>query len=478
MDSLLFDAQAVSNVVHSFAKAEIHDEALFSAMSNVALSMNYMFEGQSVALILNAYSRLEIMDSALMLHMSKVVRRIPSDTFEVQHVETILNAFARMDNRDQRLFEYLADVVMRFQPSDFDPQSIAIMLNSYARVMPTARVTIRVFNFFSNDVFPSLPMGSFNPTAVSIVLNAFAKVDMRNEGVFRFFARDIRSLGPEHFDGHTMSNLFHAFAKVDVRDGPTLRHLVSHLVVMNVTDLRPEEVAVIAWSAAVLRNSDPRLTQFLLDGIDVHVAGMETNFLRQAHQYLLTCELDGLLDLHCAGENGHDLDLIKLRSRASPLQVCDYLGRELAVCRQAFCSIAPESTRKSRLQGEVVEALRSMGLSVTEEYIDPHSGYSIDIMVAPTDFHAAAGLKQIAIEVDGPSHYAVGSRTKLGATVMKHRHMEQLGFNMKSVPYWEWDALGTDEEKVQYLTRVLSHRGMEFELVLAGSKDNSGGLSF
>lgn len=36
-----------------------------------------------------------------------------------------------------------------------------------------------------------------------------------------------------------------------------------------------------------------------------------------------------------------------------------------------------------------------MGLSVTEEYIDPHSGYSIDMMVAPSDFDMAAGLKQV-----------------------------------------------------------------------------------
>ena len=38
----------------------------------------------------------------------------------------------------------------------------------------------------------------------------------------------------------------------------------------------------------------------------------------------------------------------------------------------------------------------------------------------PASFHVPAR------QVDGPSHYAVGTRTPLGNTVMKHRHLQQV----------------------------------------------------
>lgn len=59
---------------------------------------------------------------------------------------------------------------------------------------------------------------------------------------------------------------------------------------------------------------------------------------------------------------------------------------------------------------------------------------------------------------------------------MKHRHMEQLGFKMKSIPYWEWDALGSESEKVEYLANLIG-LGEDFELVLAGT-DKEKGLRF
>lgn len=454
VDPLLFDAQAVSNIVHSFAKAEIRDDALFHSMSRICRGMEYMFEGQSVALILNAFSRLEIRDLKLMAHLSKVAKRIPADGYDCQHVENILNAFARLDVKDPELFEHLAGVTMQFKPSDFDPQAIAIVLNSFAKVMPSDNITLRVFTFFSNDVFPSIPLCSFDPTAISIILNAYAKAEIRDERTFNLLARAIRLVGAEQFDAHNIANMFHAFASVDIRDHSTLGTLTNRLTELNVTDMRPEEVAVIAWSAAVARVNDARLTDFLIQGIDTHLGNMDPNFLRQAHQFLLTCELDGLLDLHCV-ENGHDLDLIRIRSRATPLQVVDYLGQDLKVCREAFCSLAPEGARTSRLQWEVARAFESMGMPVVEEYVDPRSGYSLDLVVYPSEEDRTMGLHGVAVEVDGPSHYAVGTRTRLGRTVMKHRHLAQLGFDFRVLPYWEWDDLSKKADKEVYLRKLI-----------------------
>ena len=56
----------------------------------------------------------------------------------------------------------------------------------------------------------------------------------------------------------------------------------------------------------------------------------------------------------------------------------------------------------------------------------------------------------------GPSHFlACGSPT--GATLLKHRHLRQLGYALVVVPYWEWDQVCRDEtSKVEYIRGKLA----------------------
>ncbi len=66
---------------------------------------------------------------------------------------------------------------------------------------------------------------------------------------------------------------------------------------------------------------------------------------------------------------------------------------------------------------------------------------------------------QVAIEVDGPMHYTSNRLTvKLPRARLRDRQLERvLGRgNLVCVPYWEWDALGTDQTtKCSYLARKL-----------------------
>ena len=49
---------------------------------------------------------------------------------------------------------------------------------------------------------------------------------------------------------------------------------------------------------------------------------------------------------------------------------------------------------------------------------------------------------------------ACGSPT--GATLLKHRHLRQLGYALVVVPYWEWDQVSGDETaEVEYLRSKL-----------------------
>ena len=102
----------------------------------------------------------------------------------------------------------------------------------------------------------------------------------------------------------------------------------------------------------------------------------------------------------------------------------------------------------SKLQRDVVASLLALELAPQEEVRTPQ-GYSLDAVV----MH---GGREVAIEVDGPSHFC--GRTPTGATALKRRQLRAAGWSLVVVPYWEWNALGRDNDEAReaYMRRALS----------------------
>ena len=123
-------------------------------------------------------------------------------------------------------------------------------------------------------------------------------------------------------------------------------------------------------------------------------------------------------------------------------------------CRDAFCQ---EEGAPSRLQRDVAASLRALGLAPREEERTPQ-GYSLDAVVSH-------GGREVAVEVDGPSHFC--GRTPTGATALKRRQLRAAGWALLPVPYWEWNALGSEAAKQAYLRAALEGLGQEAAAVVA-----------
>ena len=93
------------------------------------------------------------------------------------------------------------------------------------------------------------------------------------------------------------------------------------------------------------------------------------------------------------------------------------------------------------MQRDVVASLLALELAPQEEVRTPQ-GYSLDAVVVH-------GGREVAIEVDGPSHFC--GRTPTGATVLKRRQLRAAGWALLPVPYWEWNALSSKGAKEEYL---------------------------
>ena len=84
-------------------------------------------------------------------------------------------------------------------------------------------------------------------------------------------------------------------------------------------------------------------------------------------------------------------------------------------------------------------------------------GYSLDAVVSH-------GGREVAVEVDGPSHFV--GRTPTGTTALKRRQLRAAGWTLLPVPYWEWNALGSKAAKQEYLRVALEGLGQEAGAVL------------
>jgi hypothetical protein len=208
-----------------------------------------------------------------------------------------------------------------------------------------------------------------------------------------------------------------------------LEELLNHLVRYKPEEQPPEEVAIIAWSVAVLDLKRVDVYDWLMRGLDHHSSGLEANFRRQAHQFLLTCELNGFPAHHSAMMASSEVrDAEETGSRRRAAEEEERRQEQRQRCEEEVrADYGATHHRPSRLQRDVACILAEMRISFVEEYVEEKSGYSLDIMLSD---------KRTAIEVDGPSHYAAGTHRPLGNTNMKHRHLAQLGYDLRILPYW------------------------------------------
>ena len=84
------------------------------------------------------------------------------------------------------------------------------------------------------------------------------------------------------------------------------------------------------------------------------------------------------------------------------------------------------------------------------------------------------GGREVAIEVDGPLHFC--GRTPTGPTALiKRRQLRAAGRVLLPVPYWEWDALGSNAAaKQEYLRAALQQLlpGVEAHALAAAQKSS------
>ena len=345
--------------------------------------------------------------------------------FKPQNLSNTVWAFATQGYPAPALFDAIAaEAAPRL--GEFTSQGLANVAWAFATQTHAAPA---LFDAIAAEAAPRL--GEFNEQNLANMAWAFATSEHAAPALFDAVAAEASRAGRlGEFKPQELANMAWAFA-TQGHPAPTMFGAIATEAAPRVREFNPQGLANLAWAFAV---------------IDVRVPA-----LFEAHAFVRQCEASTEEFSPANIRQLHQWQLwLKLEQRGPEWPLLPPALAEK--CHAAFCEREGEP---SDLQMQVTKTLRALGMEPREEHRTP-SGYTIDAVVTHERL-------EVAIEVDGPSHFLGRSRTPTGATTIKRRQLRAEGWTLLPVPYWEWDSLnrGGDREaesnkRKEYLSAALS----------------------
>jgi len=421
-----FNGQDLSNMLWAYANAKVPNSTLFKEAGDSIVGLDNLndFNAQEVANIIWSYATLNEHHPQLFEKVADHILQLPGlGKFKPQELSNLVWAYSTANESNYQLSMRVADFIMTLNNLDrFKPQELSNILLAYAKA---GEEHSGLFQKVANHIVGLNNLRHFNEQDTSNTVWAFAKAGESHQLMFQRLADHIITLNKSgrFSEEQGFSNTVWAYATnglIDYHLGmPSLFSSLEHIAKANLDEYTAQGLANVAWSYTVANVDAPSVFNNEFINACLRKEGEFTvEELTQLQQWQLW------------------QDEIKSGDSLPPT-----LKKR---CYEAFISRVP---RSSKLQDDVVSILSSIGLQPQEEVL-LKSGYRIDAVVEVDG-------KQIAVEVDGPSHFI--GRELTGSTILKHRQVASVdGMKVVSVPYWEWDKRKEDSDtKEQYLQSLL-----------------------
>ena len=129
-------------------------------------------------------------------------------------------------------------------------------------------------------------------------------------------------------------------------------------------------------------------------------------------------------------------------------------------CSKAFTAAGTNTRRMSALQEDARTVLADLQRpAMGSEVLDPITGYVIDLTCGNATT-PASGRRALAIEVNGPSHYALSTGEPLGHTLLKEALLRSAfhpqGTAVVSLDYAEWGVLVGPKDRRDFLEDIIA----------------------
>eukprot|EP00469_Lotharella_globosa_P004853 CAMPEP_0167796058 /NCGR_PEP_ID=MMETSP0111_2-20121227/14825_1 /TAXON_ID=91324 /ORGANISM="Lotharella globosa, Strain CCCM811" /LENGTH=640 /DNA_ID=CAMNT_0007689885 /DNA_START=14 /DNA_END=1939 /DNA_ORIENTATION=- len=450
------NAQDVSNAIYSFAKlSQKPIEPLFDALRGRMTELGSKLKPQMISNLLWSFAKLEYVPTREENNIFKEQAEARMEDFTAQAVGNSLWAYATLALRPtRRLTNLLAKQGVK-TIGDFTPQNLAYTYWSFAKLLieppaPFARAMQRR----SLDT-----MHQFNPRACATLLWAFARIGrgLSNklahslERRLDIFINDLKNYQPAlspirnsvivspEIAGDlplVAANLERGGGSGWVPPPPLFNEKGGYGLegYSDAEDKRPsgalnsQDISNSLWALAVLGRTDCDLFYRLWDLTQSRLV-WDSKELVQLYEVYNFVASDG---------GGHLLHWKHESTRRAAREEC------------------------ARVQAQELQTTSAFHNNVSQVLTDINIKFQNEGRIGTwtVDMHLTTpGLEHVVIEVDGPWHFLYNTSIPHGPTALKRKAIEDLGWTLVSIPFFEWGELNDNASgpgsKRQYLTDLI-----------------------
>jgi len=460
-----FKPQELANLVWSFEKGGERNNELFIAVGNEAIRQNfYGFKPQEISNITWVFARAGISDNKLYTAVAQYIMKKQLIHFNPQDLSNTVWAFASAGLHSEEVYMAIAEEAMQHL-NLFKPKELSSLIWSFAKA-----------DVFVDDLYVAVAketvqrrLKGFNAQNVSNIVWAFATAGARVDTLFATVADDALRPNISSFNPQELSNTIWAFASAGFCARSLFKAVINEALRRNLSSFQPQHLVNITWALATVCVHDTKFYMAVADeAVSRNLKGFELNGLANLVWSF------GVADINHSPIFRKAIEVIK-QARPSDFskgvlvslhQWLMWLHLEHGASYDAFnlpdlrsrCEEAMQdpSIRVSRLQRNVWSIIFEVKDGFEEELVDDFTSYSIDI---------ASQALQIAVEVDGPSHFTASPNDTSvhymnGSTLFKRRLLTAAGWRVINLPHYELNALQSVSDKKKYINNLLEGVGI------------------
>ncbi len=499
-------SQAISNTAWSCARLGIKNQTLFDAINQRAAYIVEDGSPQSIANIAWACATLDMECPALFQAIETMSSKMVEQG-EVQAISNTIWAFARLGIKCPLFCRGISDYASKIVGEGL-PQNIANVAWALAILGADCPLLFKAIN----DNAANFILDA-DPQAISNTAWAFAILGIEGPDLFRLIDDNATSLVSKG-KSQEISNTIWAFATLRVQC-PTLCFAIERQATSIVKTSDSQNIANIVWSFATLGvecplfckaiDSDPScfienassqsmantMWAFAILGFDCR-ATFHTMINRRFEYLVETCNEQEITNL-CYSMVILDLvpeseafframwnrameiqwESVKNEGRIQLLQSFRMVSKsmDLEPPKEWFDSPVPYMVdlRESLAQRELSELL-FVDLGIDHEVeASPFPQSEDDLVPGLLAIDAACRAQRLAFEFDGPSHFLRRPGTRRmpeienGPTKAKRRFLEELGWTVVNVPFFEWAKAQTKEARKEWVLEKLRATGYHYD---------------
>ena len=343
------------------------------------------------------------------------------------------------------------DITYKRDLSSFEAKDLANIVWAFAKTEAPAK---RMFAAVAAALGES--RGALKVQDLSNVLWAFSTFSLHYPSLFQLASIDLLQRDIERVDTHTLATIVWALSRAKVPAEGLLEHIAG-VAAVRTYGFTAQDLANLLHGFA---SSGVQAVQ-LFKSMAPRVADILDQFTVQA--LVTTCWAYAVIGVD--SENLFNQDLVDILIEnvgtlsSSELRMLyqwhlwqkeEVKGPGLPQELEKLChdSFIGNKVHASVYHKHIMATLHSLGMDPAEDVISSR-GFRLDALVECHDD------EKVSVRVDGPHHFI--GRLPTGRTQLRSRQIANVeGITLVSIPYWDWNELGSDRRKQQnYLCREM-----------------------